>query len=77
MAWTEDDEVLGIERYDPETSPDYPVEGTAAEAPAANQAAPENVPETGGVAFPVEGILLSFGALIAGAGLYLRRRNAV
>jgi rhodanese-related sulfurtransferase len=75
MAWTEDDEVLGMDRYDPETSPDYPVEGTAVEAPAAEEAAPETVPETGGAAFPVEGILLGFGALTAAAGLYVRRRN--
>ena len=75
MAWSEDDEVLGMDRYDPKTSPDYPVEGTAVEAPAAEEAAPETVPETGGAAFPVEGILLGFGALTAVAGLYLRRRN--
>jgi LPXTG-motif cell wall-anchored protein len=81
MAWTEDDEVLATARYNPDTSPDYAVEGTAVEAPAAEEiaaeeAAPETVPETGGAAFPVEGILLGFGALTATAGLYLRRRNA-
>jgi LPXTG-motif cell wall-anchored protein len=76
MAWTEDDEVLATARYNPDTSPDYAVEGTAVEAPAAEEAAPETVPETGGAAFPIEGILLGFGALTAAAGLYLRRRNA-
>ena len=34
------------------------------------------MPETGGVPFPIEGILVGFGALTAGAGLYLRRRKA-
>ncbi len=85
MAWTEDDEVLATARYNPATSPDYAVEGTAAEArrrrdcgrrAAAEEAAPETVPETGGAAFPVEGLLLGFGTLTAAAGLYLRRRNA-
>jgi rhodanese-related sulfurtransferase len=86
MAWTEDDEVLATARYNPETSPDYTIEGTAAEAPAAEEVvaeetaaeetAPATVPETGGAAFPVEGLLLGFGTLTAAAGLYLRRRNA-
>jgi rhodanese-related sulfurtransferase len=39
-------------------------------------AEPEAMPETGGVPFPVEGVLVGFGALTAAAGLYLRRRNA-
>jgi rhodanese-related sulfurtransferase len=86
MAWTEDDEVLATARYNPETSPDYPVEGTVAEAPAAEETAaeeaeaeetaPTTVPETGGAAIPVEALLLGFGSLTAAAGLYLRRRNA-
>ena len=79
MGWTLDDEVLGTTRYDPATSPDYPLVGTAVEAPATEAPAteaPATVPETGGMAFPVEGILLGFGTLTAAAGLYLRRRKA-
>jgi rhodanese-related sulfurtransferase len=85
MAWTEDDEILATARYDAATAPDYPVEGTAAAAPAeetaaeetaSEEAAPATVPETGGAAIPVEGLLLGFGTLTAAAGLYLRRRNA-
>jgi len=38
--------------------------------------APQALPVTGGVAFPLEGLLVSFGALITAAGLYLRRRKA-
>jgi rhodanese-related sulfurtransferase len=89
MGWTEDDEVLATARYDPATSPDYPVEGTAAameettteeaattEEATTEEAAPETMPATGGAALPLEGILLGFGALTAAAGLYLRRRNA-
>jgi rhodanese-related sulfurtransferase len=81
MAWTEDDEVLATGRYDPATSPDYAFEGTAAaatEAPAteAPAAAPETTPETGGMPFPVEGLLLGLGSLTAAAGVYLRRRKA-
>lgn len=37
---------------------------------------PETMPETGGMAIPVEGVLLGFGALTTAAGLYLRRRKA-
>jgi hypothetical protein len=40
------------------------------------EAAPETIPETGGLAFPVESILFGLGALTAGAGVYLRRRKA-
>jgi rhodanese-related sulfurtransferase len=81
MAWTEDDDVLATARYNPETSPDYPVEGTmageaTAEETAAEEAVPVTVPETGGAAFPVEGILLGFGTLTAAAGLVLRWRKA-
>ena len=77
MGWTMDDEILGTGRYDPATAPDYPVVGTAVEEEAeAETEAPETVPETGGMAFPVEGILLGFGTLTAAAGLYLRRRKA-
>jgi rhodanese-related sulfurtransferase len=81
MSWTEDDEVLATGRYDPATSPDYAFEGTAAaatEAPATETpaAAPETTPETGGMPFPVEGLLLGLGSLTAAAGVYLRRRKA-
>jgi rhodanese-related sulfurtransferase len=80
MGWTLDDDVLATTRYDPATAPDYPVEGTAVSAATeeatTEEAAPEALPETGGLPFPVEGILIGFGALTAGAGLYLRRRKA-
>ncbi|MGD2205805.1 MAG: rhodanese-like domain-containing protein [Anaerolineae bacterium] len=76
MSWTADDEVLGTSRYDPATAPDYAVEGTAVEEAAEEAAAPETMPETGGLPFPVEGVLVGFGALTAAAGLYLRRRKA-
>jgi rhodanese-related sulfurtransferase len=81
MAWTEDDDVLATARYDVETAADYTLEGTAAEAgaeageEAAEEPAPA-LPETGGVPFPVEGLLIGFGALTAAAGAYLRRRKA-
>jgi rhodanese-related sulfurtransferase len=71
MGWTADDEVLATSRYDLATAPDYAVEGTAAAA-----AAPATIPETGGVPFPLEGLLIGFGTLTAAAGVYLRRRKA-
>ena len=80
MGWTLDHGILGTGRYDPATSPDYPLVGTAVEAPAtetpATEAHLETVPETGGMALPVEGILLGFGTLTAAAGVYPRRRKA-
>ncbi|MFC2029504.1 rhodanese-like domain-containing protein [Chloroflexota bacterium] len=83
MGWTEDDDVLATARYNPETSPDYAIEGTAVAAAAEEvvvveeeAAAPETIPQTGGAAFPVETILIGFGALTAAAGAYLRRRKA-
>jgi rhodanese-related sulfurtransferase len=86
MGWTEDDEVLATARFDPATQPDYRLEGTAVaaaettetttEEATAEEAQPEALPQTGGVPFPVEAVLLSFGALTAAGGLYLRRRNA-
>ena len=82
MGWTENDDVLGTSRYDPATAPDYPIEGTAAagaapEEPATGEpTAPEQLPVGGGMPFPVEGVLVGFGALSAAAGLYLRRRKA-
>jgi rhodanese-related sulfurtransferase len=83
MGWTEDDDVLATARFDPETQPDYPVQGTAvaageatAEETTVETAEPVTMPETGGAAFPVESVLVAFGTLTAAAGLYLRRRNA-
>ncbi len=79
MGWTQDDDVLATARYNPETSPDYPVEGTAVAAAAeetVEEAAPAELPTTGGLPIPVEGLVMGFGALTAAAGLYLRRRNA-
>jgi rhodanese-related sulfurtransferase len=79
-GWTQDAEVQATTPYDPATAPDYPVEGTAVSAvteeATAEEAAPETMPETGGLPFPVEGILIGFGTLTTGAGLYLRRRKA-
>ncbi|MFN2169210.1 MAG: carbonic anhydrase [Anaerolineae bacterium] len=37
---------------------------------------PETMPETGGAALPIEGLLLGLGTLTAAAGVYLRRRKA-
>ena len=71
QAWTMDDNVR-VKSFDPDThSFGYPYVGTAAAAPP-----PVTNAETGGMAFPVEGILLGFGTLTAAAGLYLRRRKA-
>jgi rhodanese-related sulfurtransferase len=75
MGWTANDDVLATARFDPATQPDYPVEGTAVAA-AADTAEPSTMPETGGAAFPLEGVLIGFGALTAAAGAYLRRRKA-
>jgi rhodanese-related sulfurtransferase len=75
MGWTEDDDVLGTARYDPATSPDYPLEGTAAEA-AAEETTPAELPTTGGLPIPVEGLIIGLGAMTTAAGLYLRRRKA-
>ena len=60
---------------------EYPYEGTAAEGAAEETtteetAEPETMPTTGGVALPVEGVLVCFGALTAAAGLDLRRRQS-
>jgi hypothetical protein len=77
MGWTANDEVLDTARFDPATQPDYPVVTAAAEeAVVVEEAAPEAMPVTGGVPFPVEGLLVGLGSLTAAAGLYLRRRKA-
>jgi rhodanese-related sulfurtransferase len=80
QGWTMDDDVR-VRSFNPDVhSFGYPYEGTAAgEAETETETeteAPETTPETGGVPFPVEGILLGFGTLTAAAGLYLRRRKA-
>jgi LPXTG-motif cell wall-anchored protein len=69
MGWTMDEDVLGTARYDATTAPDYAVEGTSA-------AAPVELPETGGLALPIAGVLAGMGALTAAAGAFLRRRKA-
>jgi rhodanese-related sulfurtransferase len=78
MGWTADDEVLGTARFDPATQPDYPVVTAAVEEVVVVEEAPqpEAMPVTGGIPFPVEGLLVGIGSLTAAAGLYLRRRNA-
>jgi rhodanese-related sulfurtransferase len=83
QAWTMDADVR-VKSFDAAThSFGYPYEGTAAsieeaatEEAATEEAAPEALPVSGGMPFPVEGILVGFGALTAAAGLYLRRRKA-
>ena len=84
-AWTMDNEVRA-KFFNAETHvSNYPYVGTATEATTeeatTEEAAvvvvePVTMPETGGVPFPVEGVLVGFGALTAAAGLYLRRRKA-
>jgi LPXTG-motif cell wall-anchored protein len=73
MGWTLNEDVLATARFDPETQPDYTLEGTAA-PPAVQQ--PEALPETGGLPLPLPGVLATVGALTAAAGLYVRRRKA-
>jgi rhodanese-related sulfurtransferase len=85
QAWTMDKDVR-VKGYNADTHTfNYAYEGTAAtdageatteEATTEETTAPEIVPETGGMPFPGEGILMGFGALTAGVGLYLRRRKA-
>ncbi|MBC7223078.1 MAG: rhodanese-like domain-containing protein [Anaerolineae bacterium] len=65
MGWTKNDEVLGLERFDPATQPDYRVEAEAVAAPA-------ELPTTGGFVFwPA---LAALGAAAVGAGVALRRK---
>ncbi|MGD8463640.1 MAG: rhodanese-like domain-containing protein [Anaerolineae bacterium] len=90
QAWTMDDDVR-VRMFDAATHVfNYPYEGTAAgqaaeetteetateETTTEEAAEPEAMPETGGAAIPVEAVLVAFGALSAGTGLYLRRRKA-
>jgi rhodanese-related sulfurtransferase len=80
-GWTMDDAVR-VRYFNPETNSfGYPYVGTAAGGEtttpeATAEPTPETSPETGGVPFPVEGVLVGLGALTAAAGLYLRRRKA-
>jgi rhodanese-related sulfurtransferase len=80
QGWTMDDAVR-VNYFDPaKHSFGYAYEGTAAgaaeEETAAETTQPPELPTTGGLPFPVEGVLVGFGALTAAAGLYLRRRKA-
>ncbi len=82
QGWTMDDAVR-VKYYDlAKNTFNYPYEGTAAEGTAAGEAAPAQpsapatMPETGGMAFPIEGVLLGLGTLTAAAGAYLHRRKA-
>jgi rhodanese-related sulfurtransferase len=91
QAWTMDTDVRA-RMFNADTHVfNYPFEGTAAgegteeatteettteETATEEVAQPEAMPETGGAPIPVEALLVTFGALSAGAGLYLRRRKA-
>jgi rhodanese-related sulfurtransferase len=86
QAWTMDDAVR-VKYYDPaKVNNEFPYEGAAAgeeatteetaEVVVVEEAAPATIPETGGMALPVEGLLVGFGTFTAAAGLYLRRRKA-
>ena len=70
-GWSADANVYA-KRFDASKVPDYPTEGTAAEAPAA----PATLPTTGGILFPIQGIVLGLGGVSLGVGLALRRRKA-
>jgi rhodanese-related sulfurtransferase len=75
QAWTMDDDVR-VKSFNPETASfGYAFVGTAAEAEAEAEE-PATMPETGGVPFPLEGVLIGFGVLTAATGAYLRRRKA-
>ena len=55
-----------------------PPEGTAAEATTETEttAAPATLPTTGGVLFPIQGLVLALGAASVGAGVVLHRRKS-
>jgi len=72
MAWTENQDIRVAAPYDVATAPDYAIEGTLAGEPAA----PETVPETGGMGLPLEAVLIGLGTLTAAAGALLQRRKA-
>jgi rhodanese-related sulfurtransferase len=78
QAWTMDKDVR-VKYFNAETASfDYPFVGTAAagEAVSTPEATPETMPETGGMPFPMEGVLVGLGTLTAAAGVYLRQRKA-
>jgi LPXTG-motif cell wall-anchored protein len=85
QAWTMDKDVR-VKGFDAEKNVfGYPYEGTAAatteeatEETTTEETTtePETMPETGGAGIPVEALLVGFGALTAGAGLFLRKRKA-
>jgi len=70
QAWSADPNVY-VKRFNPDTVPDYPTEGTAGET----AAAPATLPTTGGIAFPVQNLVLALGFATASAGAVLYRRN--
>jgi rhodanese-related sulfurtransferase len=80
MGWSADPDVVATTGvFDPATQPDYPVEGTMADAAPAEEAeeaaeeAPATLPESGGAAFTWIYILLGSGLL--GSGAYFLRRK--
>ena len=81
QAWTMDNDVRA-KYFNPETHlNEFPFVGAAAEGVVEEvvveeEVEPEALPETGGAPFPLEGVLVGFGALTAAAGLYRRRREA-
>jgi rhodanese-related sulfurtransferase len=58
------------------TTEETTTEEATTEEATTTEETPTQLPETGGLAIPVESVLLGFGALTAGAGLFLRRRTA-
>ncbi len=65
MGWTKDDKVLAQPRYDVNTAPDYPVEGTAA---------PAKLPVTGAETNLTWVVLVAgVAALLTGSALYAKR----
>jgi LPXTG-motif cell wall-anchored protein len=86
QGWTMDNDVR-VKYYNPDkVLNEFPYEGAVTseevtttevvEETVVEETAPETIPETGGMAFPVESVLVGFGSLTAAAGLYLRRRKA-
>ncbi len=85
QGWTMNDDVR-VKYFNAETDlNEFPFVGTAAEGAVEEVvveevveevAEPAALPETGGMPFPVEGLLIGLGSLTAAAGLYLRRRKA-
>lgn len=77
QGWSSDPNVY-VNRFEESKVPDYPVVGSAAAgAPAAvaTPATPATLPTTG-AAFPVEGVLLTLGAVSVALGAMLRSRKS-